>query len=385
MRKEKKNEVQHEECKKYHNKQAKPQEKKRSGAMRIFEALSLVDEELLERSDNQPKEIPFWKYSKTMAACICFVVLGAALFVGNQLFFTKNETSSDCAMSADTVQNEKGMETETEADMDTGNGFVGNEKAAPVVDAAAADTSKEGAAQEEVQNEILAETEGMKEDEQSKSQLDTEGIKENAASNHQSTTANVESSQMVQGSTMDSESEIECDMGIPRDTREALAEEELRAIENIGEYIPTSIPSGYRFESGYQNKKEDTGEGIGVLWTKGMDTIHLSIREYEASAEIESRIVDISKPETYDVHLYEIPYCDSVPDEFYLVFHYPIFVEKDFSLEVIRMRMKSVADKGDTNTPRGNFGVLYDSGILIEFIGDGEAESIWKMFESIKP
>ena len=45
--------------------------------------------------------------------------------------------------------------------------------------------------------------------------------------------------------------------------------------------------------------------------------------------------------------------------------------------------MKSYDDQGDTDTPRGNFSVLYEGGVLIRFSGRGTAEEIWEMFCSM--
>ena len=44
---------------------------KYAGAVRIFQALSSVDEELLERSNPSRKILPYWRYTKVMAACAC--------------------------------------------------------------------------------------------------------------------------------------------------------------------------------------------------------------------------------------------------------------------------------------------------------------------------
>ena len=56
---------------------------------------------------------------------------------------------------------------------------------------------------------------------------------------------------------------------------------------------------------------------------------------------------------------------------------------KDFNLEIVKSRMKSYDDQGDTDTPRGNFSVLYEGGVLIRFSGRGTAEEIWEMFSSM--
>lgn len=63
-------------------------EEKRDGAMRIFEALSAVDEELLERSETQRTPIlSFWyRHSKGLAAAVCIAVLGVSAWSVTTIF-----------------------------------------------------------------------------------------------------------------------------------------------------------------------------------------------------------------------------------------------------------------------------------------------------------
>lgn len=72
-----------------------------SGAMRIFEALSSVDEELLMRSEGHKRVIPFGRYAKVMAACICFAVVGVAAYTGVQMHTADRNMSADCAAPPD--------------------------------------------------------------------------------------------------------------------------------------------------------------------------------------------------------------------------------------------------------------------------------------------
>ena len=46
--------------------------------------------------------------------------------------------------------------------------------------------------------------------------------------------------------------------------------------------------------------------------------------------------------------------------------------------------ISGTGDSGDTDTPRGNFAVLYSDGVLVEFSGRGTAEEIWNMFEGLE-
>lgn len=317
------------------------QDRRLSGAMRIFEALSSVDEELLVRSDGQKKVVPFWKYAKVMAACICFVVVGVAAYTSIDMKSAKENASADCAAPA--ALEEAPMEYAASED----------EKAAAID---GSDYNEEAAMEEVAAEESPAELE----------------VSQQSAEN----------GSVGDGAEMDSlqESILDCGEKLPS----AQDEDTLRATEVLGDYIPTKLPVGYVFESGYGIDENNPENGISLLWVNGMDTIRISVREYVANAETESRIVDVSDTASYDVHLYEIPYCDSVPEKYYKTFHNPIFEEGDFAFEIVEARMKSVSEQGDTDTPRGNFAVLYDSGILLEFNGRGDAESIWEMLESIK-
>ena len=56
-------------------------EKRNEQAMKLYEAMSGVDPELLARSEKAEKKnkvIPFWRYAKVMAACLALFVVGSA-------------------------------------------------------------------------------------------------------------------------------------------------------------------------------------------------------------------------------------------------------------------------------------------------------------------
>lgn len=156
-----------------------------------------------------------------------------------------------------------------------------------------------------------------------------------------------------------------------------LTADEARQIDLLGSYVPTSLPAGYAFESARYD--EATGR-LTIWWDKGMDNITLSFEQVD-SAAVET--VDIQKPECYDERLYEIPFGDAVPEEYRMVFFDPVFARDDFSLEIVRSRVLSYSgDSGDTSVPSGQFSVLYD-GVLVCFNGRGTPEEIWEMFNSI--
>lgn len=349
------------------------QEGRLSGAMRIFEALSSVDEELLVRSDGQKNVVPFWKYAKVMAACICFVVVGVAAYTGIDMKSAKENASADCAAPAamEAAAEEAAPEDEKAAVADD-SGY--NEEVAE---------EPAEAAEEEVAvgEETVVSGGAVKEETVTDGALQ-EAVAEESPAEAEVSQHSAESGSVGDGAEMDSRQESILDYG--KEVPPVQDEETLRETEVLGAYIPTKLPVGYVFESGYGIDEKNPENGISLLWVNGMDTISISVREYVADAETERRIVDVSDTASYDVHLYEIPYCDSVPEKYYKTFHNPIFEEGDFTFEIVEARMKSVSEQGDTDTPRGNFAVLYESGILLEFNGRGDAESIWEMLESIE-
>ena len=124
---------------------------------------------------------------------------------------------------------------------------------------------------------------------------------------------------------------------------------------------------------------ESGEENLTVCWTRGMDSITLHLERTGNPPAT----VDVEKTESYDQRLYEVPYGETVPREYWQTFDNPVFAAEDFGLEIIESRMKSYDDQGDTDTPRGNFGVLYPDGVLARFSGRGTAEEIWEMFSSM--
>lgn len=323
--------------------------KTKEGAIRIFEALSSVDEELLLRSEGEQKVVPFWRYAKVMAACICFVVVGVVAISGSRLIFTGSQSADNAAPAA---MEEKAMDSAAD---NNGSGMEAAQAEMPaeapaeamVAEETKMDVVEEAAAEEGVQTEDVA------------------GATSEETQNQMSA---------------DLESEMISDCGPLPEQSVILSLEELKLVETFGDYVPAQVPAGYVFAEGSVTA---SGDSISARWENGMDTISISVSYYEDTAENDARIIDISKPETYDVHLYEIPYAQTVPDEFRSAFNNPIFRGEDLSLEVIAARMKSVSDMGDTDTPRGRFAVLYDDGVYVSFNGRGDAESIWKMFESL--
>lgn len=317
------------------------------GALRLMEALSGVDQKLLLRSEYRRK--PYWAYGSAVAACLALVVVGALSWNGLRMIWTPKGgagSSSADGSSYDSASMHADARSGDADEPETAGGYAIAEDAGAgstesMVDAIKADIA-------DTENQIQ----------------DMESSKEHDQITN-STDGQPEDSPMFSGSR---EEEV---CGYPLDSREELSEEEARNTEILGAYLPKNLPARYTFENA-----RGSDSGITVTWTRGMDSIMISVSLVESENTV---TVDIAKPETYDVHLYEIPYGETVPKEYWQVFNDPLFAAEDLSLEVVRSRMKSVRDAGDTDTPRGDFSVLYPDGVVLRFNGRGTAEEIWEM------
>lgn len=344
----------------------------RDKAFRIMEALSSVDEALLDRSEKPvkaKKRIPVWRYGKMLAACFAFVMLGACA-LGAYIVVTWRAGSSDqSAMESPSYAmnyNRAGEAAEAEGVPDENVPEEGSGQ------------STDGPARESILTEqkLQSEKEEQHQDSGSRQSGSTVDMSQNPEKSQ---------IEVLNGVTEDDTPGLEvCQL----DSRKELTWEEAREMV-IGAYLPTDIPEGYQLESIRGMAEAASYNEMTVFWVKGMDDICLHITDYYAIAKppegSDLILADISKPETYNVHLYEIPYGETVPEEYRQIFFNPVFRAGDLTPELVEERMKAVEDSGDTDTPRGRFGVLYDSGVLVEFNGDAAPEEVWEMFVSIRP
>ncbi|MCI9188739.1 MAG: hypothetical protein HFH84_03765 [Lachnospiraceae bacterium] len=375
-------------------------ESRQGQALRIMEALSGADEELLERSENERAQSistykkrkyvkgrgfqPLWRYARPWAAVLCLAVVGALGWGGYQLILKVDNPASGGNM------NDMAMQLETiELDAE-GEGALPEE-------AGAAEYNAEDMAAQKADDSMSQDNGG---------DFD-EGIDANGTNVTEGYSGSQErygtsgTSQHGSGGTEEKSSETATGMGKEQESvsKESAAEEsvmidsdgcpavnlnkfteaEARSQEGLGDYIPEKVPQGYSFESAFSNA-DGQEANLTLTWSKGMDSIMWSVEEVAEAPET----VDIDAAETYDERLYEIPYAETVPQEYRQSMDNPTFAWEDFTLETVRSRMISRADRGDTDTPRGNFAVLLPNNIVVRFNGRGTAEEIWEMFDSIK-
>ena len=96
--------------------------------------------------------------------------------------------------------------------------------------------------------------------------------------------------------------------------------------------------------------------------------------------------VDLSNRAAYDVRLYSIPWCDSVPEEYRETVDNPIFRAQDMTREIIAARSRSYQDAGDIDGPRINFTIRYSDGTEAEYTSKGLSEdALWAIFSPTLP
>lgn len=291
-------------------------------ALRIMEALSGVDEDLLARSEGldgaagakqgQPgrggKVLRFMnRHGRAMAACLCLALLGAAyLTLELRLGSEKNDGAkrSGGAYCEDDVNGEPQFflqaqcgETEGEAERKT------------------ADLA-EGEGQADGWNGEGAMTDGEV------SGIHAEDDKQFAVS-----------PEMTQDGVANSEDFFPAQ--VPQEPEEhVLSLEEARAVEALGAYVPEELPEGCKFVGAVYEEK-DSGSSLVLTWTDGQQPLRLTLSR-----------TSFAEPEgAYP--------ADTAWEE---VFWQP---EKDGKLQ---------------------FAVLYGDGVLAEYEGYLGREGVLKMF-----
>lgn len=349
------------------------EEKKLSGAMRLFEALSGVEEELLAKADGEMMEVPVREKKKKLVFFRSKSRLAASLAAAASILLVVCAVWAGMPMLNAIETADTAVETAVEKMTSTTTSGTANDTEV-LVDEAFEEVSVENEAIEKEAVEEAEDIEGSVAGDKTmnKSEAKIEGEKE-------STGAQKEVADYKDGQGRGDGAITELVGSVPLDERIDLSESQARSLEVLGAYIPAKLPAGYTWESAKGAVNAETGacESISLCWTKGMDSIMLRVSLADAN---HITLTDIAKKETYDVSLYDIPYAETVPEEYRQNFEDPVFAAEDLSLELVQSRMKAVADSGDTDTPRGSFSIWYPEGILVDFNGDGTPEEIWEMF-----
>jgi len=149
--------------------------------------------------------------------------------------------------------------------------------------------------------------------------------------------------------------------------------EAARADAVYGQYVDVPVPEGYSFTSGIR-----TALDLHVIWNRGMEEIRISCRQ--ADEDVSDWLVDVEKPEEYDLGLYTIPWCDSVPQELIQRVSNATFRPEQVTLEIVTARTYQAQETGDVSGSRTHIGILYSDNVLVEVSAKGpSAEEIYRM------
>lgn len=331
---------------------------------RIMEALSAVDEELLARCEQDngcghkrngfvrgtfavPKRI--WQYAGVWAAVWCFVLIGAAGWGGYQLM--RGAGSDGYAAGRD--MNGQAQQEMCDVEIEE----VGNGENAPE---APESCPEEGQMSDGGISGDMGGNGGMDGADRYKDARDgivgEEGIEGGKSGIGSGTDGIRDGDPPAVERYENAEAEIKADMGDQSNEQQKerlLTWEEAWELEGMGGYVPRQLPEGYVFQRAAYYP--DSGRSLTLHWSRGMDDIVLGIGEGG----------------------------ETVFMEYHETFDFPVFAFEDFDLEIVRSQMVFHKDAGDTDTPRGCFGVLYPDGVLVSFNGCGTAEEIWEMFCSM--
>lgn len=131
-----------------------------------------------------------------------------------------------------------------------------------------------------------------------------------------------------------------------------------------GKYVDVEIPDGYTYTSGTRSKS-----ALHVIWNHGMEEISISCRQADES--VSDYLVDPNCPQEYDLELYTIPWCDSVPQDLISKVSYATFTPEQITQEIVADRSYQLQEEGDVSGWHTRIGILYSNNILVEIISKG--------------
>ena len=140
-------------------------------------------------------------------------------------------------------------------------------------------------------------------------------------------------------------------------------------------YLPTAEPSGYGEFYGRLSYQEGAQNMLFVRWNQGYDNVEVAVYRGENHSY---NLADPARPETYDLRLYPIPWCDSVPQEYWDTVNAPAFRAEDMSLELVEARGR----EHDTGGMTYSFEVLHPDGTVVSYRCDAlSARQVWELVE----
>lgn len=156
---------------------------------------------------------------------------------------------------------------------------------------------------------------------------------------------------------------------IPQYRSESLTWQQVQQETEFLPYVPQELPG--TLESAYR----ELGQGrdwLRLCWERSSIIIY-RIAPYDLS----TYLVQADNPAAYDLRLYSIPHCDSVPDAYQQTVDHPIFHSDQVTLETVQAR----AHETDDGRPDVSMGILYPDGTLVQYNLSLTAEEAWQLLQ----
>ena len=142
-------------------------------------------------------------------------------------------------------------------------------------------------------------------------------------------------------------------------------------------YLPTVEPEGYNEFYGRLSYQEGHSNSLFVRWSRAGAYDDVEVAVYR-DGYYSYNLVSPDQPETYDLSLYPIPWCDSVPEKYRDTVDRPAFKAEDMSLAIVEARGR----EHDTGGMTYSFDVLHPDGTVVSYRCDGlTAAQVWAMVE----
>ena len=152
-----------------------------------------------------------------------------------------------------------------------------------------------------------------------------------------------------------------------------------RQEEEFAPYLPTENVPGCGEFYGHLSWQESSYNDLFVRWSRGYDDVEVAVCR---CSQPQYALADVNAPEQYDVRLYDIPWSESVPEEYRDMVYDPVFRAEDMSLSVVQARTLYREDTGEGRTVSIRFAVLHPDGTLVRYLCKGlTAEQVWAMVE----
>ncbi|MDE5589142.1 MAG: hypothetical protein K2J60_08395 [Acetatifactor sp.] len=348
----------------------------------LYESFGSIDDEILERSEKRTKKRVSGKLTRwgTLAACACLAVVTAfsalEFFVPDSRYDTENYTGQPTDVAVSDITASEGMYVAgndalgydaPEHDGESVNNTPGTPDIEPVIGTPGTPDGEPVTGTPDTPDATpVTGTPGTP---------DVEPVINETAPSVESVPGN--------GSVADKHVSVESAKkeGRLRDNRETLTLQEGLETETLGAYLLAEEPRGFRLES---LKRTLEGDMLFGIWIKSgaYDEIDWKVSLYsEADA---ARVTAAADTRNYDLSLYSIPLCDSVPEELRQIVDHPIFSIDELTQDVVNRRAYYVNDSGDTAGARMTFGVLYGE-VLVEVTTKGVSpEWVYEQLNSLK-